>query len=80
MVTGTSRPNTGAVESSGKAKRTDSAVPMVTDNLGANPITPAGTLPKGMTDPRLKFTVPNMDYVSTEIAHSTITRDALGLA
>ncbi|BEP13648.1 hypothetical protein acdb102_19590 [Acidothermaceae bacterium B102] len=78
-LTGTSRPNTGAVESSAKAKRTDNGVPTVTGSLGANPITPVGTLPKGATDPRLKFTVPNMDYVSIQIANSTITGDAFGM-
>jgi hypothetical protein len=78
-LTGTDRPNSGAIESVGKAKRTGGEVPTVTDDLGSTPISPAGVLPPGAVNPDLRFTVPTLSYVSGKISHSTFTGNAVGL-
>lgn len=77
-LTGTDRPNTGAVQSIAKAKRAGTSG-NITDSVGGDPILPAGSLPAGQSDPSLRYTVPALDYVSSKIEHCHVDSDAFGL-
>jgi len=77
-LTGTDRPNTGAIESigaTGDASRTSSGAPSLLDGVSQQP---AGDLAKGQA-PTLKYTVPAIDYVSTRISDTTLDGNAFGL-
>ncbi|HEY3716587.1 MAG TPA: right-handed parallel beta-helix repeat-containing protein [Jatrophihabitantaceae bacterium] len=77
-LTGTSRPDTGAVQSTRPG--TDSSNgPTVTDHLGGTTITAAGALPSGANSSSLKYTVPAQSYVSSSITNSSVHGDAYGL-
>jgi parallel beta-helix repeat protein len=85
-LTGTNRPDLGAVASVGKTKLNTSAG-TENPNLALTPATPgdAGTGaagdvgPADPLDPGLDLSIPLMDYVSSQINHSTIDGDAFGL-
>jgi hypothetical protein len=74
-LTGQDRPNTGAIESLGQTRKADDGVPSLLDDVAKQP---AGPLQEGQA-PTLKYTVPELDYVSTRIADTTIDGDAFGL-
>jgi hypothetical protein len=78
-LTGTNRPDLGAVASVGKAKLSTGSGSNAPPDLGLLPISPAGPLPTGAANPDLSVSVPMMDYVSSEISHTTIDSDAFGL-
>jgi parallel beta-helix repeat protein len=70
-LTGTDRPNTGAIESLGDSG-SDSLLAGVT-------VQPAGPLELGQTNPSLEYTIPSLSYVSTELRHLTVENNAFGL-
>ncbi|WP_432505839.1 right-handed parallel beta-helix repeat-containing protein [Kineococcus arenarius] len=73
-LTGTDRPNTGAIE------RTGSGGDVQADSvLNGLTMQPAGPLQPGQTNPNLGYTVPAYDYVSFDISHTTIQGNAYGL-
>lgn len=78
-LTGTSRPDTGAVQSTRPGAYPTSKGPTVTDHLGGTTITAAGALPSGASSPALKYTVPAQSYVSSSITNSSVHGDAYGL-
>src|SRR5512144_973119 len=73
-LTGTDRPNTGAIESTGSPAGKGTA-PSLLNGVG---LQPAGRLPAGQKL-TLKYAVPATDYVSTRIADTTIDGNAFGL-
>jgi hypothetical protein len=75
-LTGTDRPNTGAIESTD-----DEAEPSgdAGDILGDVTWQPAGELEPGQTNPQLGYTVPAQDFVSTQMSDVTATHNAFGL-
>ncbi len=75
-LTGTDRPNTGAIERVGKAGPVNAGTASVLDAITRQP---AGRLLPGQSDPSLKFTLPAQDYVSSRISSTTIRGDAFGL-
>jgi hypothetical protein len=78
-LTGTSRPDLGALASVGKAKLTTSPDANTSPDITVIPVSPAGALPTGAANPDLSTGIPMMDYVSSEITHTTIDGDAFGL-
>lgn len=77
-LTGTDRPNTGAIESIGQAGAAGAAgkSPSLLADASAQP---AGPLRPGQPNPNMGFTVPAQDYVSGRISGSTIDGNAFGL-
>nr|WP_240896698.1 right-handed parallel beta-helix repeat-containing protein [Kineococcus vitellinus] len=73
-LTGTDRPNTGAI-TSGDSSAQDAA-PNVLD--GAS-VQPAGPLEPGQSVPNLDYHVPAFDYVSSRVTQTTFERNAYGL-
>ncbi|MCW2715531.1 MAG: putative rane protein [Frankiales bacterium] len=73
-LTGTDRPNTGAIEPLGSA--TQRGVPSVLEGVTTQP---AGPLQQGQRNPNLNYAVPVLDYVSSNIRDTTIDGNAFGL-
>lgn len=78
-LTGTSRPDLGALAGVGKAKLTTTTDANTSPDITIVPVSPAGPLPTGAANPDLSTGIPEMDYVSSEISHTTIDGDAFGL-
>jgi hypothetical protein len=80
-LTGTNRPDLGAVAAVGKAKvSTGSNSPGGSSpNLALTPAGPGDSGPLADVDPGLDLSIPLEDYVSSQIAHTTIDGDAFGL-
>jgi hypothetical protein len=75
-LTGTDRPNTGAIVRADSAARTKGSVPSILDDVQRQT---AGPLQQNQTATTLKYTVPAADYVSSSISDTTITGSAYGL-
>jgi parallel beta-helix repeat protein len=76
-LTGTNRPDVGAIQRS--TKDDDTNVPMISGTNGGEKILPTGKLPKGAAPPKMDFSVPELSYVSASITNTTVTDDAYGL-
>lgn len=74
-LTGTDRPNTGAIAPVGTATP-DGAVDSVLEGVTTQP---AGPLQSGQANPNLGYTVPSQDYVSSRISDLVVDGDAFGL-
>ena len=74
-LTGTDRPNTGAIEPLHGAAP-DPSVPSALEGVTTQP---AGPLGQGQTDPGTQYTVPSSSYVSSRLTHTTVDGDAFGL-
>lgn len=70
-LTGTDRPNTGAITRTGPQEE-DSLLKDVT-------MQPAGSDAAQPAQPDLDFTVPEFDYASANLRHVTVTHDAFGI-
>jgi parallel beta-helix repeat protein len=78
-LTGTNRPDTGAIQSTRPGARSANG-PTVTDQLGGTTITAAGALPKGAkSGPQLKYTVPALSFVTSKLSHVSVRNNAYGL-
>jgi hypothetical protein len=73
-LTGTDRPNTGAIASAGPDDPPDES--SLLDDVTWQP---AGPLEGAQTNPSLDYTVPEVDFVSGLIADVTVSHDAFGL-
>jgi parallel beta-helix repeat protein len=73
-LTGTDRPNTGAIESGGSTDTDGSADSSVLDGIT---VQPAG--PIAATGTELGVDVPATDFVSSRLSHVTVERSAVGL-
>ncbi|WP_432495988.1 right-handed parallel beta-helix repeat-containing protein [Kineococcus auxinigenes] len=72
-LTGTDRPDTGAIERVGSGGDQADSV------LNGLTMQPAGPLQAGQTNPNLDYTVPAYSYVSFDISHTTVEGNAYGL-
>ncbi|WP_146099661.1 right-handed parallel beta-helix repeat-containing protein [Kineococcus xinjiangensis] len=75
-LTGTDRPNTGAIEPLANIRPGAEQLPSVLEGVSAQP---AGPLEPGQENPNLDYSVPAFDYVSTRIENTTIEDNAYGL-
>jgi hypothetical protein len=73
-LTGTDRPNTGAIESAGPGDEPDAS--SLLDDVTWQP---AGPLETGTGNPSLDYAVPATDFVSGRIADVAVSNDAFGL-
>lgn len=74
-LTGTDRPNTGAIE----PLRGDVADPSVPSALDGVTTQPAGPLKPGQTNPGTRYTVPSQSYVSSRLTNTSVDGNAYGL-
>jgi parallel beta-helix repeat protein len=75
-LTGTDRPNTGAISSIEGEAPSRSDAPSLLEDVN---VQPAGELPAGADSPNLPYTVPATDYVSGRIANTTVKGNAYGV-
>ncbi|MGD9700936.1 MAG: right-handed parallel beta-helix repeat-containing protein [Acidimicrobiia bacterium] len=75
-LTGTDRPNTGAIESIGSDVLPDDRPTTLLDGVT---LQPAGPLEDGQNNTTFGYTVPELDYVSSRISNLTVEHDAYGL-
>lgn len=78
-LNGTTRPATGDITSIDDVQDLTGSLDSLAEEVGPDPISPAGELPAGTTNPVLGTTVPSLSYVSSDISNSSFDGNAFGL-